>query len=187
MNRLGAWLLLLFVGAGMMFALMLRPAPPPPDRGEASDAPPPGRLVMPVLGVPPSALTDMFGDPRGGGTRAHGAQDIMAPRGTPVVAAAAGTVEKIFESGAGGHTVYVRSDDGTRIYYYAHLDRYAPGLAEGQRVAAGAPIGTVGFTGNASPDGPHLHFEVKRMNAGERWYEGAPLNPYPLLTGKVAA
>ena len=73
----------------------------------------------------------------------------MAPRGTPVLAAAGGTVEKLFESERGGHTLYVRSPDGRWIYYYAHLDAYAPGVREGRRCAPGEPIGYVGDTGNA--------------------------------------
>jgi murein DD-endopeptidase MepM/ murein hydrolase activator NlpD len=107
----------------------------------------------------------------------------MAARGTPVLAAAGGTVEKLFESEAGGHTVYVRSPDKRWVYYYAHLDAYAPDLREGMAVARGRAIGTVGSTGNADPAGPHLHFEIKRMGAGEKWYQGRGINPYPLLAG----
>ncbi len=140
-------------------------------------------LIVPVAGVPASALVDTYGDPRGDGTRGHGALDIMAPRGTPVVAAAAGTIEKVFESEAGGYTIYVRSPDRRTVYYYAHLDTYAPGLAEGGFVAQGERIATVGSTGNANPDGPHLHFEIKRMQPGQTWYEGTDVNPYPLLAG----
>ena len=111
----------------------------------------------------------------------------MAPVGTPVVAAAPGTVERIFFSdGGGGNTVYVRSEDGLWSYYYAHLSAYAPGLREGQRVRRGTPIGYVGHSGNASPDGPHLHFAINRMDPGDRWHEGTPVNPYPLLAGKRA-
>lgn len=145
----------------------------------------PSGLAIPVAGVRASALVDTFTQARAGGARVHDAIDIMAPTGTPVVAAAPGTVEKLFFSkGGGGISAYVRSDDRRWIYYYAHLDAYAPGLAEGQRVQRGSPIGTVGFTGNASPDGPHLHFAVNRMAAGEKWHEGSPINPYPLLAGK---
>ena len=105
----------------------------------------------------------------------------MAPRGTLVVAAAPGTVEKIFESEAGGHTVYIRTDGGRWMQYYAHLDRYADGLHEGMQVTRGQIIGTVGSTGNADPEGPHLHFELKRMAPGEAWHQGRAINPYPLL------
>jgi murein DD-endopeptidase MepM/ murein hydrolase activator NlpD len=109
----------------------------------------------------------------------------MAPEGTPVLAATPGTVEKLFFSdGGGGNTIYIRSDDGRWIYYYAHLSSYAPGLAEGQRVKRGQVIGRVGHTGNASASGPHLHFAINRMEPGQKWYQGEPINPYPLLAGK---
>lgn len=144
----------------------------------------PSGLAIPVSGVRAPQLVDTFTQARAGGTRPHDAIDIMAPRGTPVVAAAPGTVEKLYYSeGGGGISAYVRSDDKRWIYYYAHLDAYAAGLAEGQRIARGAPIGTVGFTGNANPDGPHLHFAIHRMGPGESWHQGAPVNPYPLLAG----
>ena len=145
----------------------------------------PAGLAIPVAGVKAAELMDTFTQARAGGARVHDAIDIMAPLGRPVVAAAPGTVEKIFFSqGGGGKSVYVRSDDGKWSYYYAHLNDYAPGLREGQRVQRGTPIGTVGFTGNANPAGPHLHFAINRMEPGEKWYQGAPVNPYPLLAGK---
>lgn len=144
----------------------------------------PSGLAIPVAGMGVRDLIDTYTQSRGGGARVHNAIDIMAPAGTPVVAAAPGVVEKLFFSqGGGGITAYVRSDDGRWIYYYAHLASYAPGLAEGQRVNRGDPIGTVGSTGNANPAGPHLHFAVHRMAAGEDWHEGTPVNPYPLLAG----
>jgi murein DD-endopeptidase MepM/ murein hydrolase activator NlpD len=145
----------------------------------------PTGLAIPVLGVRPAQLSDTFTQARAGGARVHDAIDIMAPRGTPVIASAPGTVEKLyFSPGGGGITAYVRSPDKRWTYYYAHLDRYAPGLREGQRVRRGERIGTVGSTGNASPDGPHLHFAIHRMQGGERWHEGSAINPYPLLAGK---
>ena len=148
----------------------------------------PAGLAVPVAGIRPTQLSDTFTQARAGGARAHDAIDIMAPRGTPVVAAASGKVEKIFDSkGGGGLTVYVRSPDHRWVYYYAHLDRYAPGLREGQEVKRGTPLGTVGSTGNASPDGPHLHFAIHRMGRGEKWHEGSAVNPYPLLAGKKAS
>ena len=148
----------------------------------------PSGIAIPVAGVKPEQLADTFTQARAGGERVHDAIDIMAPRGTPVVAAAAGTVEKLyFSEGGGGVTAYVRSPDTRWVYYYAHLDRYAPGLTEGQKVERGSPIGFVGSTGNASPEGPHLHFAVSRTAPGESWYQGAPVNPYPLLAGTRAA
>ena len=144
----------------------------------------PAGLAIPVAGVKQKDLLDTFTQSRAGG-RAHDALDIMAPAGTPVVAATPGTVEKVyFSNGGGGNTVYIRSDDGRWTYFYAHLSAYAPGLREGQRLLRGAPIGFVGATGNANPAGPHLHFAILRMEPGEKWYQGSPINPYPLLAGK---
>lgn len=144
----------------------------------------PSGLAIPVAGVKPGELIDTYTQARAGGQRIHDAIDIMAAEGTPVIAAAPGKVEKLFFSnGGGGITAYVRSDDGRWIYYYAHLLSYAPGLAEGQKVARGSPIGLVGHTGNANPSGPHLHFAIFRMNPGERWWQGIAINPYPLLAG----
>ncbi|MET0375335.1 MAG: M23 family metallopeptidase [Rhizorhabdus sp.] len=140
-----------------------------------------GPLVIPVAGVRADQLADTFGDARGEG-RVHDAIDIMAPRGTPVIAAAAGTVEKLFESKLGGTTIYIRRDGGQWIDYYAHLDSYAPGLAEGQKVPQGHMLGTVGSTGSASPEAPHLHYAINAMAPGEAWWQGKAINPYPLLT-----
>ena len=148
----------------------------------------PAGLAVPVAGVKPGDLVDTFTQARAGGTRIHDAIDIMAATGTPVVAAAPGRVEKLFFSqGGGGISAYVRSDDGKWSYYYAHLSAYAPGLHEGQRLQRGAHVGYVGFTGNASPDGPHLHFAINAMAPGEKWHQGRPVNPYPLLAGAPAA
>ncbi len=144
----------------------------------------PSGLAIPVASKTAGDLIDTYTQSRSGGARVHNAIDIMADKGTPVVAAAPGTVEKLhFSEGGGGISAYVRSDDGQWTYYYAHLDAYAPGLREGQKVRRGDPIGTVGSTGNANPAGPHLHFAVNRMGQGESWHEGTPVNPYPLLAG----
>ena len=166
-------------------------AAPEPRQAEAQPAPPkaeleigPAGLAIPVAGIKPEALADTYTQSRSGG-RVHNAIDIMAPHGTPVLASAAGMVEKLFFSkGGGGITVYVRSPDRKWIYYYAHLDEYAPGLTEGQNVKRGDVLGTVGSTGNANPAGPHLHFAVHQMAEGEDWHDGSPVNPYPLLVGK---
>lgn len=139
-----------------------------------------GPLVIPVAGIAAVQLSDTFDDARGE-ARVHDAIDIMAPRGTPVIAAAAGTVEKLFTSERGGLTVYIRRPSGQWIDYYAHLDAYASGLAEGQKVRQGEAIGTVGSTGDASPDAPHLHYAINAMAPGEGWWKGRPVNPYPLL------
>ncbi|HEY5713717.1 MAG TPA: M23 family metallopeptidase [Allosphingosinicella sp.] len=154
----------------------------------APNVPGPAGLAIPVAGVRAGQLVDTFTQARAGGARVHDAIDIMAPAGTPVFAAAEGTVERLFFSdGGGGITAYVRSPDRRWTYYYAHLQSYAPGLREGQRVARGDPIGFVGSTGNANPAGPHLHFAILRMEPGERWWQGIAINPYPLLAGSGAA
>ena len=151
----------------------------------ASDSPAgEGQLTIPVLGVTSAELTDSFADSRGG--RPHEAIDIMAPAGTPVVAAAPGTVEKLFLSGAGGNTIYIRSGDRRTIHYYAHLQAYVPGLAEGQSVHRGQRLGTVGSSGNADPAAPHLHFAVLGLAPEASWWEPATaLNPYPLLAATI--
>ncbi len=193
MTRLGWALLLIFAALlGGFVLLLLRGgeiddevvAPRPVERTDAGGGDP---LVIPVAGIRREQLTDSWGDSRGDGSRRHNAIDIMAPRGTPVVAAAPGTVEKLFDSRNGGLTVYVRTQDGRTVHYYAHLDAYRAGLAEGQRVRTGDVLGTVGSTGSASAEAPHLHFEVKRMAAGERWHQGQEVNPYPLLAGNAAS
>lgn len=143
----------------------------------------PSGLALPVVGIKPQQLTDTFDAARSAGRR-HDAIDIMAAEGTPVIAAADGVIEKFFTSARGGLTIYQRSPDQRWEYYYAHLSAYAPGLAEGQQVKRGQVIARVGHTGDASPDGPHLHFAINTMAPGDHWWNGTPINPYPLLAGK---
>ncbi|WP_460813036.1 M23 family metallopeptidase [Luteimonas pelagia] len=140
-----------------------------------------GNLAIPVAGVAATDLVDTFDDRRGS-ERIHEALDIMAPAGTPVFAVADGHVEKLFDSDNGGLTIYQFEPTGRYAYYYAHLQRYAPGLDEGDRVRRGQVIGYVGSTGNASPDAPHLHFGIFRLGPEKRWWEGTAVNPYPLFT-----
>jgi len=143
----------------------------------------PSGLAIPVVGVKPDQLVDTFDSARAAGRR-HDAIDIMADEGTPVIAAADGTIEKLFYSnGGGGITIYERSPDGKWIYYYAHLQGYAPGLGEGQQVKRGQVIAWVDHTGDAIASAPHLHFAINSMSPGQRWWEGIPINPYPLLAG----
>ena len=142
-------------------------------------------LMVPVLNIRPSDLSNTFEDSREDGSRLHEAIDIMAPRGTTVLAAAPGRIEKLFQSDAGGNTIYIRSNDRETIHYYAHLDQYAKGLKEGQRVRRGQRLGSVGSSGNASEDAPHLHFAILQTTADAEWWEPAhAVNPYPLLTGE---
>ena len=143
----------------------------------------PSGLALPVVGIKPEQLSDTYDDARGQGRR-HDAIDIIADEGTPVIAAADGTIEKLFNSVRGGITIYERSADQKWVYYYAHLSAYAPGLAERQQVKRGQVIGRVGHTGDANAAGPHLHFAINSMAPGERWWNGTPINPYPLLAGK---
>ncbi|HYK41122.1 MAG TPA: M23 family metallopeptidase [Thermoanaerobaculia bacterium] len=164
-------------------------APPTPGEAAASSGsivsnplplPSLAPLLLPVRGIHAAALKDNFEEARDGARR-HEAIDILAPRGTPVIAAVDGTVAKLFTSQAGGLTVYEFDPMKTFSYYYAHLDRYAPGLAEGQALKRGDPIGEVGTTGNAPKNTPHLHFAIFRLGPEKHWWQGEPVNPYPLL------
>ena len=138
-------------------------------------------MLLPVAGIKPSQLTDTFNQARGS-ERRHEALDIMAARGTPVLASVDGKVEKLFTSKQGGLTVYEFDTAATHAYYYAHLDRYAPGLVEGMPLRQGDLIGYVGSTGNANPDAPHLHFAIFQLGPEKHWWQGTAVNPYPLLT-----
>lgn len=156
------------------------PAPATPD-AVPDPAPEAARLLLPVEGIQPAQLQDTFDDARGDGSRTHEALDIMAPRGTPVLAAIDGSIEKLFTSDAGGLTIYQFDPQRENAYYYAHLDRYADGLAEGQAVRRGEVIGYVGSSGNASDDAPHLHFAIFKLGPEKRWWQGEAIDPYPLL------
>ncbi len=179
-----------------------QPVTPPPTRVDAPPLSPPlsttppstpastptvaavgAELIVPVRGIQLAQLDNTFDDARGQG-RVHEAIDIMAPRGTPVLAATDGKVEKLFTSVPGGLTIYQFDPDGRHAYYYAHLDRYAAGLVEGKVLKRGEVIGYVGSTGNASEDAPHLHFAIFVLGPEKRWWEGTAINPYPILTGK---
>lgn len=150
-----------------------------PSAAAGTRAGAPGKLIVPVQGVEAEDLRDDFTQPRGNG-RTHGAIDILAPLGTPVLAAADGTIRKLFTSRAGGLTIYQFDRDEQRLYYYAHLDRYHPAIAEGTFVEQGTVIGYVGTTGNARGT-PHLHFSVEDLPPTKEWWKGTPVNPYPLL------
>lgn len=125
---------------------------------------------------------DTFNQTRGG-TRIHEALDIMAPRGREVLAIHDGKIVKLFNSKQGGLTAYQFDPSERYAYYYAHLDRYAAGIAEGKMLRRGELVGYVGSTGNAIPDAPHLHFAIFELGPEKHWWEGKPINPYPLLNG----
>jgi len=156
----------------------LRPAPleAPTDLRQRN-------LVLPVQGIRPEQLQNTFDDSRGSG-RVHEAIDIMAPRNTPVLAVEDGKVAKLFTSKQGGLTIYQFDPSETYAYYYAHLERYADGLKEGMMLRRGQVVGYVGSSGNANPEGPHLHFAIFRLTPEKRWWEGAPVNPFPVLGGR---
>jgi murein DD-endopeptidase MepM/ murein hydrolase activator NlpD len=170
------------VPAEVITPIATETAPPPVVVNEPAsmrDADAPLAMIVPVAGVQRSALRDMFNEARGG--RRHEAIDILAPRGTPVIATDDGEVKKLFTSKPGGLTVYQFDRDQRFCYYYAHLDRYAPGLREGQVLKRGEVLGYVGTTGNAPKDAPHLHFALIRLDKEKRWWKGTYVNPYPYL------
>ena len=183
MTRVGWVILALILLAAGVFAALLRfggTAPPPAARPASA----PG-LIVPVAGVDRAQLTDTWGQARSEGREHHGT-DIVAPSRTPVVAAAAGTVEKLFESRLGGTTLYERSPDRLWTFYYAHLAGYAPGLHEGEPVRAGQLLGYVGDTGDAGAGNFHLHFGLTRTTPDQHWYQGEDVNAFPFLrTGQA--
>jgi murein DD-endopeptidase MepM/ murein hydrolase activator NlpD len=155
------------------------PAPPAPAAGVPADLLA-RDLLLPVDGVRGTDLhASSFTEARG--ARAHEAIDILAPRGTPVRAVDAGRIVKLFVSERGGLTVYQFDAIERYCYYYAHLNRYAEDLTEGQEVRRGQIIGYVGTSGNAPPDTPHLHFAIFRLGPEKRWWDGEPIDPYALL------
>ena len=139
-------------------------------------------LAVPVLGVARKELHDSFDDPRD--LRRHQGLDVPAPAWTPVVAVDDGTIAQLFVSVAGGITVYHFDPTKTYAYYYAHLDRWAEGLHQGQPVRRGDVIGYVGTSGNAGGTA-HLHFEIAKLASAKRWWDGTPINPYLVLRGVV--
>jgi peptidoglycan LD-endopeptidase LytH len=136
------------------------------------------QLMVPVAGISPDEVPANFGAPRGGG-RIHGAVDIPAPRGTPVLSADDGRVLRLQRNRKGGLTIYATDTTERFVYYYAHLEAYGRGLAKGTPLARGQVIGFVGTTGNADLREPHLHFQVMaRRNDGRQW-SGEPIDPRP--------
>jgi murein DD-endopeptidase MepM/ murein hydrolase activator NlpD len=140
-------------------------------------------LRLPIDSMDPEPLKGAFDERRGGGTRVHEAVDILAPRNTPVRAVENGTIAKLFLSKAGGRTIYQFDPSGRFCYYYAHLERYADGIREGQSVSRSDIIGYVGTSGNAPPNTPHLHFAIFQLTPARHWWQGTPIDPYLVLMG----
>ena len=171
------------------------PEPPRPDTvmlpepldpgpgGVAGAEPVPGELIIPVAGIDARELLDTYSDARSEG-RTHNAIDIIAPLGSPVLAAADGQIVKLFNSEQGGITLYQLDARRNIIYYYAHLDRYADDMVEGKVVRQGDVIAYVGDTGNAAPGNYHLHFSISLVTDPKRYWEGVNVNPYPILKGE---
>ena len=137
-------------------------------------------LLVPVAGITAAQLRDTFDEGRDEG-RTHRSLDILAPRGTAVLAADDGRILRVRPNALGGNTVYATDPEGRVVYYYAHLDAYQPGLAEGATITRGDTLGIVGTTGNAPKDTPHLHFQVMRMPPDGKFWDGDAINPYPLF------
>jgi|SRR5712692_4456070 len=152
------------------------PAPPPVELELSARS---ARLAMPIAGVDPFKLHSNFEEMHAG--HRHEALDIIARRGTPVMAVAQGNVAKLFTSKQGGLTVYQFDDSQTLCYYYAHLDRYAQGLSTGTLLRKGDVLGYVGSTGDASPDAPHLHFAVFKLGPEKQWWKGTAVDPLPFF------
>jgi murein DD-endopeptidase MepM/ murein hydrolase activator NlpD len=144
--------------------------------------PAPRLLRVPIDGMSIEPFRGGFSEPRG--SRQHEAIDIVAPRGTPVHAVQDGTIAKLFLSAPGGTTIYQFDPDERLCFYYAHLERYADGLHDGQHVSQGEVIGYVGTSGNAPPDAPHLHFAIFELNEDRKWWQGRPLDPYLMFREK---
>ncbi len=200
MNRLQVLFLLLLIGFLFVVGLNVRrPSPPAaplasipaPEASPAQSSIPspakpsivitePPQLIIPVAGVRADQLIDTYDQSRSEG-RTHDAIDIMAPADTPVLAAADGQIQKLFQSERGGTTIYQLSADQKMIFYYAHLARYADGLTEGKQVKQGETIAYVGDTGNAGPGNYHLHFSIAVVSDPKRYWDGTNINPYPLL------
>ena len=142
------------------------------------------KIIIPVQGIASEQLIDTFSAARSEG-RSHDAMDIPAPAGTPVLAAADGEIVKFFDSKLGGITIYQITVDQKYFLYYAHLQRRAEGISEKQLVRQGTVIGYVGDTGNAGVGNYHLHFSISTVSDPNRFWDGTPINPYPILTGRA--
>jgi murein DD-endopeptidase MepM/ murein hydrolase activator NlpD len=158
-----------------------RPAPGAPEHDVLLAALYARGLLVPVQGIAASEIPDTFNDARDG-ARVHNAQDILAKRGTPVIAADDGSVIHVGKNKLGGNVVWTTDPSHKFAFYYAHLDRYAKGLHDGKSLSRGDVLGYVGTSGNAPKDVPHLHFQLLRIVKGVHYSEGPPVNPLPFFT-----
>jgi peptidoglycan LD-endopeptidase LytH len=145
----------------------------------------PPDIGAPLDSLKQSELHDSFNEIHHG--HPHQAIDIMRPRGTPILAVADGTIQKLFHSVPGGLTIYQFDDSGTYCFYYAHLDSYAAGIHEHMAVSRGQVIGYVGTSGNAEANAPQLHFAINVLDPQKRWWKGTPIDPYPILMRAAGA
>jgi peptidoglycan LD-endopeptidase LytH len=147
----------------------------------SADAATVGSLYFPVAGYDGKPLADSYEEARDGGDRRHNAIDILAPRGTPVLSVQDGRILRLSKSSKGGTTIYATDLEEQYVFYYAHLDRYHTNIYAGKPLLRGDTLGYVGTTGNAPENTPHLHFQMMRMPADRKYWNGEPINPYPFL------
>ena len=133
--------------------------------------------TFPVRGATERDVGSKWGAPRDGGRRRHEGIDVFEARGTPLVAAAHGTVSRVRDGGLGGKSVWLRLRDAPLSLYYAHLDSQY--VAGGERLRPGDTLGTVGNTGNARTTPPHLHFGI--------YGRGGAVDPLPFVAGSARA
>jgi murein DD-endopeptidase MepM/ murein hydrolase activator NlpD len=138
----------------------------------------PSLSVFPVLGRTDAAAGSFWGANRDGGARRHEGIDIFAPRGTPAIAATAGTITRTGETPLGGRVVWLADAKHGEHLYYAHLDKQL--VKAGQQVRAGDTLGLVGNTGNARTTVPHLHFGIYRGGRGA-------VDPFPFVQRPAVA
>ncbi len=140
------------------------------------------QIIVPVAGADMARVEDSFNEPRDG-DRVHRAIDILAPRGTPILAADDGRIMRMTTSTLGGISMYTVDPEQRIVYYYAHMDHYNEAMAPGKTIAKGDTLGFVGTTGNAPKNTPHLHFQVMRWPADGKYWNGEPIDPFNFLGG----
>jgi murein DD-endopeptidase MepM/ murein hydrolase activator NlpD len=139
-------------------------------------------ILVPVAGADMSRVEDTFNDARDG-DRVHHAIDILAPRGTPILAADDGRILRMSTNTLGGISMYTVDPNTRLVYYYAHMDHYNDAMSPGRTIVKGDTLGFVGTTGNAPKDTPHLHFQVMRWPSDGKYWNGEPIDPFEALGG----